>query len=106
MPPSLVRKQVTQAHVPMIDERCGDAVGVGVLVVTRANTIVIELKNLHPWQSEQYRRMGDDDELRSLNHKRTVLVVPLTLRLAALAVLVPWVLSWSSALSMRSPSPA
>ena len=66
MSPFLIRKQMTQEHIPMIDERCGDAVGIGVLVVTRTNAIVIELKDLRPWQSEQYRRMGGDDELRAL----------------------------------------
>lgn len=42
----LVRKQMMQQRVPVIDERCGDAVGVGILVVARENAIVVELKNL------------------------------------------------------------
>lgn len=42
----LVRKQMMQQQVPVMDERCGDAVSVGILVVARENAIVVELKNL------------------------------------------------------------
>lgn len=46
MPLFLVRKQMMQQQVPVMDERCGDAVSVGILVVALENAIVVELKNL------------------------------------------------------------